>query len=63
VRLALADDHALDEKANLRAHHASLREWQRSAPLLSAWRGPGNHYTILKQPHVGMLANWWREIL
>jgi thioesterase domain-containing protein len=61
VRLAWASDDALDELANMRAHLKACTQWRRFAPQLSSWRSPGNHYTMLKRPHVAALAEWWRD--
>ncbi|GAB2872549.1 hypothetical protein GCM10027093_05120 [Paraburkholderia jirisanensis] len=61
VRLAWASDDALDELANMRAHLKTCAQWRRFAPQLSSWRSPGNHYTMLKRPHVAALAEWWRD--
>jgi thioesterase domain-containing protein len=36
-------------------------QWRRWAPQLDGWRGPGNHMTILRQPHAATLANWLRR--
>lgn len=33
--------------------------WQRHAPKLVVWEGPGNHITVLKAPHVERVASWW----
>jgi len=60
VRLALMDDPKLDEETNLRNQERSIEAWRRWAPNLSVWRGPGNHFTILKAPHVQALAAWVR---
>jgi len=34
----------------------AIEEWKQWAPNIMPWRGPGNHMTILKQPHVQSLA-------
>jgi len=60
VRLVLADDPALDVGANQRAQRERIEGWRRHAPNLGVWHGPGNHFTILKAPHVRDLAVWWR---
>jgi arthrofactin-type cyclic lipopeptide synthetase C len=61
VRLAWASDDALDELANMRAHLKTCAQWRRFAPQLTSWRSPGNHYTMLKRPHVAALAEWWQQ--
>ncbi|NAO47946.1 amino acid adenylation domain-containing protein [Pseudomonas syringae] len=59
VRLVLADDPVLDAAGNQREQQAMVSGWRRCAPDLTVWRGPGNHFTILKAQHVQHLANWW----
>jgi hypothetical protein len=60
VRLVLADDPALDLAANQRTKQERIERWQLHAPNFGVWHGPGNHFTILKSPHVQDLAGWWR---
>ncbi len=60
MRLVLADDPSLDTAANQRAKQKTIEGWRRHAPNLEVWHGPGNHFTILKVPHVQDLAQWWR---
>jgi thioesterase domain-containing protein len=57
--LALADDTRFDDQANQRNQEEILRGWRLWAPLITCWRGPGDHFTILKLPHVQTLADWW----
>ncbi|EXL31150.1 Syringopeptin synthetase C [Pseudomonas syringae pv. syringae str. B301D-R] len=59
VRLVLADDPVLDAAGNQREQQAMVSGWRQCAPDLTVWRGPGNHFTILKAQHVRHLANWW----
>uniref|UniRef100_UPI0020102DDB non-ribosomal peptide synthetase n=1 Tax=Pseudomonas sp. MWU13-2105 TaxID=2935074 RepID=UPI0020102DDB len=61
VRLVLADDPVLDAAGNQREQQSMVAGWRRCAPDLTVWRGPGNHFTILKAPHVQHLASWWRS--
>jgi len=35
--------------------------WKQWAPQAISWAGPGNHMTILNQPHVQILADWWQN--
>jgi arthrofactin-type cyclic lipopeptide synthetase C len=42
---------------------ASISGWQNWAPNLEVWRGPGNHMTALKLPHVMALGDWVRSRL
>jgi len=60
VRLVLADDPVLDAAGNQREQQSMVAGWRRCAPDLTVWRGPGNHFTLLKAPHVQHLASWWR---
>jgi thioesterase domain-containing protein len=61
--LALADDTRLDDQANQRNQEEILRGWRLWAPLITCWRGPGDHFTILKPPHVQTLADWWGDVI
>jgi thioesterase domain-containing protein len=61
VRLALARDPRLDDRVNRREHHATLERWRLWAPNITCWHGPGNHFSILKPPHVQVLVDWWRN--
>jgi amino acid adenylation domain-containing protein len=60
VRLALAHDTHLDLQANHKQHVATLAGWRTWASQITCWNAPGNHFTVLKQPHVQVLAEWWR---
>ena len=42
-------------------HKETTAGWQRFAPELVTWCGPGNHMTILKAPHIETLADWLRQ--
>ncbi|HEY0856874.1 MAG TPA: alpha/beta fold hydrolase, partial [Albitalea sp.] len=61
VRLVLVRDTRLDEPADRLRCEAVLAGWLRFAPRATCWRGPGNHMTVLDPPHVGVLAQWWRD--
>jgi thioesterase domain-containing protein len=61
VRLALARDPRLDDQADRRERQATLEGWRLWSPNLTCWHGPGNHFSILKPPHVHVLADWWRN--
>nr|WP_306298895.1 non-ribosomal peptide synthetase [Pseudomonas syringae] len=61
VRLVLAEDPTLDAANNQREQQAMIDGWKARVPNLSVWYGPGNHFTILKEPNVRRLAQWWRE--
>jgi arthrofactin-type cyclic lipopeptide synthetase C len=61
VRLVLADDPTLDAAGNQREQMAMLEGWRQHCRELAVWHGPGNHFTLLKPPHVLQLAAWWRD--
>ncbi|MDF0732855.1 amino acid adenylation domain-containing protein, partial [Pseudomonas entomophila] len=61
VGLVLVADPTLDAAGNQREQAAMLAGWQHLLPQLRVWRGPGNHFSILKAPQVFSLAAWWRE--
>jgi thioesterase domain-containing protein len=61
VRLALARDPRLDDQADQRERQATLEGWRLWSPNITCWHGPGNHFSILKPPHVHVLADWWRN--
>jgi thioesterase domain-containing protein len=63
VRLALARDPRLDDQANQREYQATFEGWRLWSPNITCWQGPGNHFSILKAPHVHVLADWWRNDL
>jgi arthrofactin-type cyclic lipopeptide synthetase C len=58
VRLVLVRDAKDDEETCRKKHKETTAAWQRFAPGLIEWRGPGNHMTILEPPHVAVLAGW-----
>ncbi|MEO8153077.1 MAG: amino acid adenylation domain-containing protein [Rhizobacter sp.] len=61
VRLVLARDPNLSDEANRSSRQEALDGWSRWAPQLTCWDAPGNHFSILKPPHVATLAQWWRS--
>ncbi|WP_334186719.1 amino acid adenylation domain-containing protein [Noviherbaspirillum sp.] len=61
VRLALATDSTLDAQADHQQRIETLAGWKACAPQVLCWHAPGNHFTVLKAPHVHVLANWWRD--
>jgi len=63
VRLVLANDPTLDTAGNQREQQQMIEGWRKHVPDLSIWYGPGNHFTILKAPHVHNLAAWWHDSL
>ncbi|OMG72306.1 thioester reductase [Burkholderia ubonensis] len=38
-----------------------LSGWRRFAPRMAMWRCPGNHYTMIRPPHVERFAHWWQQ--
>jgi arthrofactin-type cyclic lipopeptide synthetase C len=56
LKLVLVDDLRQDESFNRRYHQQLISDWKRFAPNLSPTHGPGNHLTMLKEPHVQELA-------
>lgn len=61
--LALADDTSLDAQANQQNQEEISRGWRHWAPLTTSWRGPGDHFTILKLPHAQTVADWWWDAM
>jgi thioesterase domain-containing protein len=61
VRLALVRDPRLDDQSDQRERQAKLEWWRLWSPNITCWHGPGNHFSILKPPHVHVLADWWRN--
>jgi arthrofactin-type cyclic lipopeptide synthetase C len=59
ARVVLVDDPAMDADANLKQRQLYLSGWQSSVSELDSWNGPGNHYSMLRPPHVNALAKWW----
>lgn len=62
VALAQASDPRLNlnEDAARRASHAD--NWKIWAPNIQVWHAPGNHYSLLKSPHVIMLIEWFNSL-
>jgi thioesterase domain-containing protein/aryl carrier-like protein len=56
VRLVLVSDTALDGAVNDQKFLESFNGWRCFAPNLVPYQGPGNHMTVLKPPHVNVLA-------
>jgi amino acid adenylation domain-containing protein len=40
-----------------------LDGWRKHVPHISHWDGPGNHMTLLAEPHVNALAKWLNRLL
>ncbi|MDH0301929.1 MULTISPECIES: non-ribosomal peptide synthetase [unclassified Pseudomonas] len=61
ARLVLVTDPSLDAVGNQREQEAMEQGWRQLMPQLEMWRGPGNHFSILKVPDVFSLAAWWHD--
>jgi hypothetical protein len=59
--LVLVNDKELDQQANRHQHQDVVAGWKQWAPNLTYWLGPGNHITVLNQPHVQVFAKRWLE--
>ncbi|MDD5036105.1 MAG: amino acid adenylation domain-containing protein, partial [Methylococcaceae bacterium] len=57
VRLVLVGDERLAEEADRQRRETIVAGWKRWAPDLTDWLGEGNHMTLLKPPHVKILAD------
>jgi thioesterase domain-containing protein len=63
MRLVLVDELKLDEIGNWRNQQLIMSRWKHWAPNLEYVHGPGNHLTVLKPPHVKILAALLQEEL
>jgi arthrofactin-type cyclic lipopeptide synthetase C len=61
VDMAVLDDPDRDPSSNAQRAAARSEAWRAWAPRLRSWRGPGNHMTALRQPHVQTVADWMRD--
>jgi arthrofactin-type cyclic lipopeptide synthetase C len=59
VRLVIVAGSRTDGPRNDRENQTKILGWQHFAPQITYWKGPGNHMTILKPPHVAELVRWW----
>lgn len=59
VQLILADDAKLDQNTNLQNHKRVEEGWRRWAPNLVCTHAPGNHMTMLKQPYVNDIVQFF----
>jgi arthrofactin-type cyclic lipopeptide synthetase C len=60
LHLVLLDDPRLDAGRQAHEYRRRLEGWREHAAALSCLRGPGNHMTALKQPHVRAIVAWLR---
>ncbi|WP_337999790.1 amino acid adenylation domain-containing protein [Xanthomonas cucurbitae] len=63
IRLVLADDPTQDVEQNRLEHCLKRTGWSALSPQLKVWHGPGDHFTILRAPHVDRFASWWMQAL
>ena len=61
VRLVTVADTKLDSAAKREANKEMVEEWRDWVPALKVFHVPGNHMTLLKEPHVKRLAFIIRE--
>jgi thioesterase domain-containing protein len=61
IRLVAPSDPGLTPEMNQPQQEDRLSKWKRWAPNIMRWTAPGNHMTVLGQPHVRDLAEWWRQ--
>lgn len=62
VNLIVLDDIDLtSEKALAHRFMKRVTGWRQCAEHVKYWRGPGNHMTALKPPHVDKLARWIKQ--
>ncbi len=60
--LVLARDPSLDPEQDAAERSRITAGWRAHAPNLVDWLGPGNHFSILKAPHVRLVVDKWREV-
>lgn len=61
VHLVLTQDPRLDKLSNQQDHQTIRSGWKQWVSSLTVWQGPGNHFSILKLPHVKALVQWWEK--
>ncbi len=59
VGLVLARNPTEDNSQNQRSQSSMLCGWKSWAPDVHGWSAPGDHFSVLRQPHVKALAQWW----
>ncbi|MCD0257597.1 alpha/beta fold hydrolase, partial [Xanthomonas melonis] len=63
IRLVLADDPLQDAEENRVEHGLKCTGWSALAPQLDVWHSSGDHFTMLRVPHVDQLASWWAQAM
>ncbi|WP_448622331.1 amino acid adenylation domain-containing protein [Dickeya fangzhongdai] len=61
VNLIQVRDPWMNTEADLQRRHDDAAAWARWANELETIAGPGQHFTVLKAPHVTELVRWWRQ--
>ncbi|MCC4605961.1 non-ribosomal peptide synthetase [Xanthomonas campestris] len=61
LHLAVADDPRHDAMRNRLEHDAQAAGWRALATDVQVWHAPGDHFTMLRAPHVRALADWWTQ--
>jgi len=61
LTLILVDDPRLDQTSNRQYRHEVTENWKRFAPNLVSAHGPGNHLTMLREPHVRAVVDLTRN--
>ncbi|QBG88211.1 amino acid adenylation domain-containing protein [Xanthomonas oryzae] len=59
LRLVQADHPLLDAADNRTQHEEQAAGWRALASELSIWCASGDHFSMLRAPHVHDLARWW----
>ncbi|WP_188555695.1 thioesterase domain-containing protein [Edaphobacter dinghuensis] len=60
THLAYVRSKRLNEMDNYERLIVNTKQWRLFSPNLTIWSGPGDHFSILRPPHVSSLAQWWR---
>jgi amino acid adenylation domain-containing protein len=60
VRLALVSNVSLDRQKDAQRRNDYVAGWRRWVRDLEVWDGPGHHFSVLREPHVYALSDWWR---
>ncbi|CEF36563.1 non-ribosomal peptide synthetase [Xanthomonas citri] len=61
LRLVLADHPLLDAADNRTQHEKQAAGWRALASELRIWHASGDHFSMLRAPHVHQLARWWSQ--
>ncbi|MFJ1311917.1 alpha/beta fold hydrolase, partial [Agrobacterium sp. P15N1-A] len=58
LRLVQLRDSKLAPTTDARRNSAFAEQWSRFATEVDVWQGPGDHFSILRKPHVLSLVEW-----